>query len=298
MRNEGQSLLSDTGIPPAFMWMLATSALGLQSQISDGQEPPVARQQASASAIVPDNEAMDEALSEKAENPLTDLINVPIQTNFQFNTGSSNATVEVIKLQPVIPFRLNQNWNLITRTIVPIINQPSDMAGASSAFGLGDINPAFYFSPSSPSAVTWGFGPTLTLPTGTDDSLTSGEWSAGPAVGLVFKHERLVTSLLMNNQWSFAGWRDKDVNKLTIQPAISYQLGDGWYFTYSPTMTADWEAASNDRWTVPLGGGLGKLVHIDQQAIKLSAQAFENVVHATGSSDWSVRFQVQFLFPK
>lgn len=239
----------------------------------------------------------DEVLYDKSENPISNLISVPIQSNYQFNTGISHATVEVFKLQPVIPFHLNQDWDLITRTIIPLTNQPSVKPGASSAFGLGDINPAFYFSPAKPGPLNWGFGPILTLPTGTDDTLTSGQWSAGPALGLVYTQGSFVTSLLVNNQWSFAGWETKPYNQLSLQPALSYKILDGWYFTYSPTITANWQAGSSNRWTVPVGGGIGKLVHIDKQAIKFSAQAFDNVVHPVNASDWSFRFQVQLLFP-
>ena len=281
----------------ALLLVLVFGGVLLQIQSSSAQTQPVSNQKTQADGMTPPTGDSDEVLFEKSENPISKLINLPIQSNFQFNSGISNATVEVIKLQPVIPFHLNEDWDLITRTIAPITNQPSEEPGSPSAFGLGDINPAFYFSPARSGAITWGFGPTLTLPTGTDDALTSGKWSSGPAGGLVFTHDDLVMSLLVNNQWSFAGWEKKAYNKLTLQPAWSYKLIDGWYLTYSPTMTANWEAGSSNRWTVPVGGGFGKLVHIGDQDMKVSVQAFDNVVHPDGSSDWSFRFQVQFLFP-
>ncbi|MCE0524209.1 MAG: hypothetical protein LV480_14985 [Methylacidiphilales bacterium] len=279
--------------------MLVLILCGLFFQIHDspGQTQPGSSQKGQNDGITPDTEPADEALVEKSENPIADLISVPIQSNFQFNSGISHATVEVFKLQPVIPFHLNADWNLITRTIIPITNQPSEKPGSESVLGLGDINPQFYFSPATTGAITWGIGPTLTLPTGTDETLTNGKWSAGPCGGLVISQDHFVIGLLVNNQWSYAGWGKKPYNQLSLQPSISYALFDGWYLTYSPTMTANWQAGSSNRWTVPVGGGFGKLIKIDDQSVKLSVQAFDNVVHPAGSSDWSFRFQMQFLFP-
>jgi len=297
MRNQGRSSLQVSPADSVFLLVLVIGGLTLQMQNLQAQAQPPLSHQTQSDGITPVTEA-DEVLFEKSENPISTLISLPIQSNFQFNSGISHATVEVFKLQPVIPFHLNDDWDLITRTIIPITNQLSEKPKSASAFGLGDINPAVYFSPARSGAITWGFGPTLTLPTGTDDTLTSGKWSAGPAGGVVYTQNHLVAALLVNNQWSFAGWKKKPYNQLSLQPSFSYKLIDGWYLTYSPTMTANWQAGSSNRWTVPVGGGFGKLIHIDHQDLKISVQAFDNVVHPTGSSDWSFRFQVQFLFPE
>lgn len=251
-----------------------------------------------ADELTPNTAASDtEELAKKAQNPVADMISVPVQSNFNFNTGPSKATVDVFNLQPVIPFHITKDWNLITRTILPIVNQPSLAPGYPSAFGLGDLNPTFFFSPSKPSKFIWGFGPTMTIPTGTDSILTSGKWSAGPAAVLLTIQGPVVAGVLINNQWSFAGWGDKDVNQLLMQPFFNYNLPEGWYLTTSPIMTANWEADSNNQWTVPVGGGFGRLFRIDKQPINASLQAFDNVIHPHGAADWSLRFQVQLLFP-
>jgi hypothetical protein len=137
------------------------------------------------SAMVPTREAEaadDEAteLAKKTQNPVADLISVPFQNNFNFGVGPKDKMVWILNVQPVIPIRLTEDWNLITRTIVPIINQPSLFPGSESAFGLGDINPSFFLSPAKPGAVIWGVGPTFTLPTATDSKLGSGKFSLGP----------------------------------------------------------------------------------------------------------------------
>ena len=137
---------------------------------------------------------------------MADLISVPLQNNFNFGTGSKNRTVYVGNIQPVIPIHITGDWNLITRTIMPIINQPSLFPGMGSATGLGDINPTFFFSPAKFGELIWGVGPTFTLPTATDSLIGSGKFSMGPAAVALTMQGHWVVGALMNNQWSVAGW--------------------------------------------------------------------------------------------
>ena len=125
-------------------------------------------------------EPSQEGLAKAAQNPIANMVSVPFQNNFNFGIGPNNATRWNLNVQPVIPISLNEDWNLITRTIIPVINQPSPAPGVPSAFGLGDINPQFYLSPAKPGALIWGVGPTFTFPTATDPLLGSSKWSAGP----------------------------------------------------------------------------------------------------------------------
>jgi hypothetical protein len=237
-------------------------------------------------------------LAKKTQNPVADLISVPFQNNFNFSAGPNDATIYNLNFQPVIPLHLTEDWNLITRTILPVINQPALFPGDQSAFGLGDLNPTFFLSPAKPGDLIWGAGPTFTLPTATDSRLGSGKWSMGPAaVGLIM-HGPWVAGALVNQQWSFAGWRDQDVSQLLIQPFVNYNFGEGWYLVSAPIMTANWEAASGDKWTVPLGGGVGKLFRLDKLPINTQLQAFYNIERPDLSADWQLRFQFQFLFPK
>jgi len=246
-------------------------------------------------------EESETELAKKTQNPVADLISVPFQSNFHFNAGSKNATVYVLNVQPVIPFHLTSDWNLITRTIIPIINQPSLFPGpnaiSGSAWGLGDINPSFFMSPAKPGALIWGVGPTFTLPTATDWRLGSGKFSLGPTAVALLMEGPWVVGALMNNQWSVAGWRDKDVNQMLIQPFVNYNLGNGWAVSTSPIITADWEAKSDDHWTVPVGGGVSKLFKLGKLPVNTSLQAYSNVVRPEHAPDWNLRFQVQFLLP-
>jgi len=237
-------------------------------------------------------------LAKKAQNPIADLISLPFQSNFNFNAGTKEETVYVLNVQPVIPFKLTPDLNLITRTIMPIINQPSLFPGMESAFGMGDINPTLFFSPSKPSPFIWGAGPTFTFPTATDRLLGAGKYSLGPAaVGLMIKGPWVVGAL-MNQQWSVAGWGHKDVNAMLIQPFINYNLPDGWYLQSSPILTGNWTARASDQWTVPVGGGVGKLFKVGPLPINTGLTAYYNADRPKDSSDWQLRFQIQFLFPK
>ena len=157
-----------------------------------------------------DGDESESDLAKKTQNPVADLISVPFQSNFNFNTGEKDATVYVLNVQPVVPIKLTSDWNLIVRTIIPIVNQPSLFDGpdrvSGSAFGLGDINPTLFFSPSRPGHFIWGVGPTFTLPTATDWRLGSGKFSLGPAAVGLFMEGPWVVGALLNNQWSVAGW--------------------------------------------------------------------------------------------
>ncbi len=243
-------------------------------------------------------QAQQAELAKAAQNPLAKMISVPLQNNFNFGVGPNDATQWILNVQPIIPITLSEDWNLITRTIIPIINQPSPAPGVPSAFGLGDINPSFFFSPAKSGKLIWGVGPTFTFPTATDSLLGSGEWSAGPAAVALTMQGHWVIGALANQQWSYAGWGDQDVSAVLIQPFINYNLPHGWYLNSVPIMTANWEANSDDRWTVPIGGGVGKIQRIGRLPVNFQLGAYWNVVKPDNGPDWQLRFQVQFMLPK
>jgi hypothetical protein len=254
-------------------------------------------------ALAADEEESATELAKKTQNPVADLISVPFQNNFFFNTGSKNATVYVLDVEPVIPINLSKDWNLITRTIIPIINQPSLLPGpdkiSGSAVGLGDINPTLFLSPRGAGKFVWGLGPTFTIPTATNSKLGNGEFTMGPAGVAVLMHGPWVLGALVNQQWSVAGWGDRSVSQFLIQPFVNYNLGDGWYVKSNPIITANWKNDSGDKWTVPVGGGVGKLFKLGKLPINTSVDAFYNAQKTSNDApDWQFQFQVQFLLPK
>ena len=256
------------------------------------------------------NEESSTDLAKKTQNPVADLISVPFQNNFNFDTGPENRTVWILNVQPVIPIKLTDHWNLITRIIMPIINQPSLAPGFDSAFGLGDINPTFFFSPIGSNKFIWGAGPTFTFPTASNRLLGAGKYSAGPSVVALTMQGPWVIGALVNNQWSFAGWGKDEFNQLLLQPFVNYNFGEGWYLLSSPILTANWDAAKGNQWTVPLGMGAGKLFRLRELPggdtlgelgklpVNVSLQGYANAVKPDFAADWLLRFQIQFLFPK
>jgi hypothetical protein len=274
----------------------------------DPVSPAGALTQAPAESELPDSKASDDHpeprtadLAKESQNPIANLISVPFQNNTTFGAGpSGEGTPNLLNIQPVIPVPLSEELLLVTRTIVPVVNQPASATGQGSAFGLGDINPQFFFSPVSDSKVTWGVGPTFVLPTATDDVLGQGKWSAGPTAVVVVSTGPMVFGAIANNVWSFAGDRDREsVNQLLVQPFLNYNLPKGWYLVSAPIITSNWEApAGEEPWTVPIGGGFGRVFAIGDQQVNASLQAYWNVVKPDAAGDWTLRAQVQLLFPR
>ncbi|MHA1528468.1 MAG: neuromedin U [Alphaproteobacteria bacterium] len=235
-------------------------------------------------------------LAKAAQNPVASLISVPFQNNTNFNFGPREKTQNTLNIQPVIPFELNDDWNLITRTIVPVVSQPALTPAQDRKFGLGDTLFSAFLSPKDSGQLIWGAGPALLLPTSTDDRLGAGEWGAGPSAVLLTIQGPWVVGSLFSNVWSFTG--DKQVNLFTWQYFVNYNLDAGWYLTTAPVITADWEADGDNTWTVPFGGGFGKVFSIGKQPINASASVYYNVEKPDFGADWQLRLQVQFLFPK
>lgn len=240
-----------------------------------------------------------EDLAKAAQNPVADMISVPFQNNVYFNAGPERRTLYNLNIQPVIPFHLSEEWNLITRTIVPIIYDPGLLPGQDQVAGMGDINPSLFLSPAKPVG-GWilGAGPTFTLPTGTSSRLTDGQVLVGPTAVALRMDGPLVYGALINQQWSVGGWTDQYISKMLVQPFFNINFEDGWYLNTSPIITADWTAPnSSDTWTVPVGGGLGKILRIGDLPVNINFQAFYNVVTPSYGPTWSIRLQVQLLFP-
>ena len=164
--------------------------------------------------------------------------------------------------------------------------------------GIGDTTFTAFLSPGKPGKFIWGVGPAFLFPTASSSELGSGKWGIGPSLVGLYMGKHIVAGALVNNIWSFAGWGGKNVNSMTLQPFFNYNFPGGWYITTSPIITANWDEPSGDIWTVPLGGGFGRVVHLGKLPINLSAQAFYNVATPRHGADWSIRLQCQFLFPK
>ena len=241
----------------------------------------------------------DQDLAKQAQNPIANLISLPLQNNTNFGIGPDDETQNILNVQPVWPFSIGDEWNLITRTIFPVVSQPDILTGGEGRInGLGDTTFTGFLSPKNSAQLTWGVGPIFLLPTATDDALGSDKWGAGASAVLLTMPGNWVVGSLISNLWSVAGSGDQDINLFTWQYFVNYNLANHWYLTSAPIITANWEANSNNRWTVPFGGGVGKIIKIGKLPVNAQASAYYNVESPATGADWQLRLQLQFLFPK
>jgi len=244
-----------------------------------------------------DGDVDDNDLARASQNPVADMISLPIKNRFNFDRGDEDAFAYDMEFQPVLPVNLGE-WNLINRFIVPLAYQEPAYEGMSYDSGLRNITYQAFFSPAAPSKIIWGVGPTLNMPTNTEDSLGNDKWSGGPAVVALTMRGPWVMGLLGQQFWDFAGDDDaEDVDLSSLQYFINYNTPD-YYLTTSPTMTYNWEASSDDAWTIPVGGGIGKIFHFDEAPVDMRFSAYSNVEAPDSAADWFAEFQIKFLFPK
>jgi len=252
-------------------------------------------------------------LAKAAQNPLATMISLPLQNNSNLNFGPRDRTQNILNVQPVYPFKLNEDWNVITRTIIPIISQPTLAPGQEREPGIG--HPSFvppsqdrrsgignstfvpYFSPRDSGGLVWGVAPVLMFPA-TNASVGSEAWGLGASAVVLAMPGKWVVGSTFTNVWSVNADLADKVNVFTWQYFINYNLPKGWYLTSAPIITANWEGTSGNKWTVPFGGGIGKIFRVGKQAMNTNLGAYYNVERLEFGSNWQVRFQLTFLFPK
>jgi hypothetical protein len=242
-----------------------------------------------------------EELAKLAQNPVGNLISVPFENNTNYNVGPLNGNQNILNIQPVIPVEISPEWNIITRTIVPVISQPKLSQDSERKNGIGDTTFTAFLSPAKPGHWIWGVGPIVQIPTNTSDELGNKNWGLGPSfVVLHLEHgSPWVYGVLLNNVWSLSGSKEGgSYNNGLIQPFVNYNFKGGLYLTSAPIATVDWKADSDQRWTVPLGGGIGKIFHLGRLPVNTQLSAYYNVVHPDNGANWQLRAQVQFMFPK
>lgn len=236
-------------------------------------------------------------LAKELQNPVAKLISVPVQNNWDFNIGPARAMRYTMNVQPVIPFSLTEDWNLITRTILPIIHAESPVKGGEEHSGSGDIVQSFFLSPAKPVG-GWilGGGPVFLYPSASDDALGSEKWGAGPTAVVLQQRSGWTYGALANHIWSFAGEYDRDdVNATFLQPFGSYTTRTYTTFGLNTESTYDWH---HGQWTVPLNAFVTQLLKIAGQPISFSAGGRYYAEAPSGGPDWGLRFAVTLLFPK
>ena len=250
----------------------------------------------------PENEDQTANLQKATQNPVASLISVPLQNNTNFGANPGYRNQDVLNIQPVIPIGISKDWNLLLRWITPIIYQPVPNAPGTpetGEYGLGDMQPTFFISPKKPGKLIWGVGPVFQLPTATNTFLGQGKLGIGPSTVVLTQPGHWTLGLLENNVWSVAGSGSRPaVNQFLMQYFINYNLKKGWFIGVSPIITANWEASRGNVWTVPFGGGIGRIMKFGAQPVSLVAQFYGNAVHPANTPAWTMRLQISFLFPK
>jgi hypothetical protein len=266
------------------IYLAALCGLSLPTFAADLASPPAA-----------DDEA---ELAKKLSNPVAALISVPFQSNFEFGGGPNNDGFRyTLNIQPVVPISLNTNWNLISRTILPIISQ-HDMVGTSSQSGLGDTTQSLFFSPKAPThgGWIWGAGPAFLIPTATDDLLGTGKFGLGPTTVVLKQEHGWTYGALVNHIWSVAGEGDRpDVSSTFLQPFLSFTTSKQATFVLNTESSYDWK---NEQWTVPINLMVAQLVKIGKTPVQFQLGGKYYAEGPSGAPEWGIRFAVILLFPK
>jgi hypothetical protein len=277
---------------PALAATLLLAALPALAQ----QAPPAAPPAAPAAT---GGDAEASRLAQQLSNPVASLVSVPFQSNWDFGVGPEEKQRYLLNFQPVMPFSLNDDWNLIARVIVPVISQPPLVPGGQPTFGMGDFVTSFFLSPAKPSAFIWGVGPALLVPTTSDPFLGTGRWGAGPTGVVLVQSGPLTYGALANHIWSYGGDSTREeVNQTFVQPFLSYGTSNGYTFTLQAEASGNWEAPEGERWTVPVHFIVSKVTRLGRRPISFAIGPGFFVARPEGAPQWRLRVALTLLFPR
>ncbi|MGA9721231.1 MAG: hypothetical protein WBQ86_02150 [Candidatus Binatus sp.] len=250
-------------------------------------------QQASTPAPSP-TVMTDQELAIAVHNPFEDFVKVPIQSATGFQLGPHHKVGDSVNIEPVVPFSLNADWDLIARPSLTITYAPTPREQS----GLEDLETSFFLTPAKETTWIWGLGPIFDFPTASSSELGTGRWSAGPTAALVYSEGPWLNAILTDQLMSFTGNRERgSVNQTYIEPMISYNFESGWYVDCDPAMTFDWTADAANAWTIPMGADVGKAFKLGSQNLSLQVGAYDLLKRPDGAPQWIMRVSVTFLFP-
>jgi len=280
----------------------AMLAIGLLAGTASAQRASASDPAAASAAAPPPAaaEGTDNAeLAKKLSNPIADLVSLPFQFNWENGIGPLDLTRYILNIQPVMPFSLNPKTNMIVRVIAPIVSQPAPpVPGGVAASGVSDVLASFFFSPTK-SAVVWGIGPVVSVPSTTVPTLGTEKWSAGPTAVVLKQEGGLTYGALVNQVWSFAGNASReDVSQLFLQPFVAYTTKDAWTYTIQSESTGNWKIDGDGRWNVPINGLVAKLATFGTFPASYQLGGGYFVVHPDNGATWKIRAAITILMPR
>lgn len=240
----------------------------------------------------------DSSLAKKTQNPIADLITVPFNNYATFNYGG-RGTFDLLEIQPVIPIHLTPDWNVITRTVLPVVWTPDLSPLPTVPVGIAPTDFSAFLTPSKETnGWLWGVGPIVQIPTISSADLGSNVWGGGPTAVVVYTGDKIVAGALVNTIWSFGGTKGpggNSYNTTLFEPFFNYNFPHGWFAYSDPIITANWQARGT-KWTVPFGGGVGRIVRIGKLPIKLEAGLFYNIVQPISGGRWVLNTELALIF--
>lgn len=251
-------------------------------------------------AAADDGEQDATALAKTLQNPFGDLYNMPFQNNTNVPFGPYKKNQNVLDIQPIIPIHLDAEWNIITRTILPLVWQPTQLLPKSAQFGSAPATFSAFLSPREPiHGWLWGVGPIIQVPTTSNSAFGSNVWGLGPTGAVAYLQGPWVAGVLVNDVWSLggtSGLQGAAYNRFLTEFLVDYNFGNGWYVGTEPIITADWPAIRNKAWTLPIGMELGRLIQIGKLPVNIEFGAFYNTIRPVFGSTWQLRTQITFVF--
>ena len=241
----------------------------------------------------------DEEVAKATQNPIAAMISLPFEYNYDQKIGpQETGHKNYVNIQPVIPFSISQDWNLISRTILPVIDQHDIVAGSGTQSGIGDVTQSLFFSPKKPTADgwIWGAGPVFLLPTASDDLLGADKWGIGPTAVFLKQAHGWTVGTLANHIWSVGGSGSADISSTYLQPFLSYTTKSFTTFGMNTESTYNWKT---EHWSVPINISVTQLLKIGEQRLTLKGGLrYWADSPDSGAHGWGARFTVTFLFPK
>jgi hypothetical protein len=247
-------------------------------------------------------QSSDDDLRKQVQSPVSGLTNVSISNNSNFDAGPFERNAYSLQIQPVLPFQISKDWLLVPRILINAVSyEPDSLQSKGETTGFGDTTSTFFFTPTHAGSLIWGFGPSLLMPTATNSALGNGKWGLGPSVAVFWQPKWGTIGGIVQNVWSFAGDQNRaSVNQMALELSGQFNLPKNWYLSTQPEIDANWNRMSENRWLVPVGGGVGKIFSVGKQSLDGTLLFYRNVVRPEmiPSAKWQMTAQLALLYPK